>query len=231
MAQMLVAKRANLNATNNVGVSALMAAAAAGHPQIVEHLLANGANVNLKTIEGRTALMLAVRSGMADISSLLLAGKAEVDAKDEQGSTALMLASRICEPGESTALSPNELNEVLLKTISMPKGGVQHSRAAIVKVLLSNQADVNAKDKNDTTALMLAAGRGQVEMVKLLLEAKADVNAKDGKGWTAMKWASCRGTADRTQGFTPMLTFQGDAGASDIDYSKVEQYLKAAGGK
>jgi ankyrin repeat protein len=51
----------------------------------------------------------------------------------------------------------------------------------VVKLLLEmGQADVNAKDSNGYTTLLIAAKRGQEATAKLLLETgQADVNAKD----------------------------------------------------
>ena len=48
-----------------------------------------------------------------------------------------------------------------------------------VKSLLEQGADINAKDKNGRTALILATEKGYVEIVKVLLEHGADVNAID----------------------------------------------------
>ena len=46
----------------------------------------------------------------------------------------------------------------------------------VMKLLLENGADVNARDKDERTALMFAKN---AEMAKLLLENGADANAKD----------------------------------------------------
>jgi len=58
-----------------------------------------------------------------------------------------------------------------------------------MKFLLSKNANVNAKDKNDATALMIAAENSKPDAVKLLIEKGADVNAKDKKGRTALNFA------------------------------------------
>lgn len=59
------------------------------------------------------------------------------------------------------------------------KGNVQ-----AVRTLLSDGADVNAKNTFGTTALMAAADRGDLEVVKAILAAGADVNAKNHYGLT-----------------------------------------------
>jgi Ankyrin repeats (3 copies) len=62
-----------------------------------------------------------------------------------------------------------------------------------IGILLKDGADVNVKDQNERTALMLPAWAGQFEVVKFLLEKGADVNARDKNGRTAMMWATDQG--------------------------------------
>ncbi|HEB74626.1 MAG TPA: ankyrin repeat domain-containing protein [Candidatus Desulfofervidus auxilii] len=63
-----------------------------------------------------------------------------------------------------------------------------------VKKLLEQGANVNLRDRNGMTALMLAVRKGQISVVKLLLEKEADVNTQDDfMGWTALILASALG--------------------------------------
>ncbi len=50
--------------------------------------------------------------------------------------------------------------------------------AAIVKKLLDDGANANAKDKGGLTVLMWAAGNGHFDIVQPLLDAGAEVNTK-----------------------------------------------------
>lgn len=43
----------------------------------------------------------------------------------------------------------------------------------IVKILIENKADVNVKDNNDKTALIMARDNGHTDIVKLLKKAGA----------------------------------------------------------
>jgi ankyrin repeat protein len=49
----------------------------------------------------------------------------------------------------------------------------------IVKYLIANGANVNAKDTFEMTALHLASRNEQLEIVQCLIEKGADVNSKD----------------------------------------------------
>ena len=53
--------------------------------------------------------------------------------------------------------------------------------------------DVNARDKNDKTALIHATGRADIENVRELLRYGADVNIVDKYGWTALNIAQTKG--------------------------------------
>ena len=66
--------------------------------------------------------------------------------------------------------------------LKMAKAG----QTALVKALLAIGADLQARDENGRTALMLAAAEGHDETVMLLLLQGADLDAKDGGGRTAL---------------------------------------------
>ena len=65
---------------------------------------------------------------------------------------------------------------------------------AEIDKLIKNGADVNAKDKNGVTPLMLASfgslDSDAVKAVKALIKAGANVNAKDDTGTTPLMWAT-----------------------------------------
>ena len=63
----------------------------------------------------------------------------------------------------------------------------------IVKILILAGADVNAKDKNKSTALIEAAANGHIEIVKILIEANAEINSKNSDGETALQKALLNG--------------------------------------
>jgi ankyrin repeat protein len=49
----------------------------------------------------------------------------------------------------------------------------------LAEVLLANQADVNAKDRDGATPLHWAAKNGHKDVAEVLLDSEADVDAKE----------------------------------------------------
>jgi ankyrin repeat protein len=53
--------------------------------------------------------------------------------------------------------------------------------------------DINARDEDGCTALMLASEKGDLELVNLLIGNGADVNVRDADGYTALMYVAYRG--------------------------------------
>lgn len=74
---------------------------------------------------------------------------------------------------------------------------VRKGDAAAVKAVLNQGVEVDAKLRDDRTALSFAADHGSVEIVRMLLDRGADVNAKDSvHGATALDRALENGHVD-----------------------------------
>src|SRR5579862_6201795 len=151
-ARALVAKKADVNAAQPDGTTALMWAARAGDLELVDLLLAAGANVKAANQDGASAFYEASENGNAAVIERLLKAGADVNGTFLfTGETALMEAARA---GSTDAL----------------------------KVLLDHGADVNATETlRGTTALMWAAVEGHADAMRFLLEHGADINAQSTK--------------------------------------------------
>ena len=81
------------------------------------------------------------------------------------------------------------LTEILLKA-------AQNGDISKVEKLLSKGAEINAKDIDGRTALILATEEGHTDVVKMLIYKGAEVNAKDKGGGTALMYAASKGYGD-----------------------------------
>ncbi|KAF5516105.1 Ankyrin repeat and KH domain-containing protein 1 [Colletotrichum siamense] len=148
--QLLVDHNADDNAGGERFASALSAAAWGGNTDIVQHLLDHDADVNATGKSLASSLVSAVTKGHADVVQLLLDSGADVTALNSAG-CALMAAA-------------------------------QHSRILIAKLLLEQGANVQClhrglEDTYHLNPLVIASGKGDLEVMKLLLEHGADPNA------------------------------------------------------
>ena len=164
----LLQEKADVNAADYSGRTALQAAAGGGHLAVMERLLQEKADVNAAAAKysGRTALQAAAEGGHLAVVERLLQEKADVNAvaaAADYGRTALQAAA---------------------------EGG----HLAVVERLLQEKADVNAAAAADygRTALQAAAGGGHLIVVEQLLQEKANVNVTVAKynGRTALQAAA-----------------------------------------
>jgi uncharacterized protein len=145
----LLEKKADVNAPQIDGTTALHWAVRANDLELTDMLLRAGARVSVANQSDATPMLLATMNGNAAIIERLIQAGAEPNAPLSQtGDTALMMASRT-------------------------------GKVDAVKVLLDHGAQVNAKETwGGTTALMWAIAERHPEVTKLLVERGADVNAK-----------------------------------------------------
>jgi ankyrin repeat protein len=144
-----MARKADVNATQVDGTTALHWAVERDDLVLADLLLEAGARATVRTREGVTPLQLAAINGSAVMIDRLL--KAGVDANTPlttAGDTALMMAART---GKTDAL----------------------------RVLVEGGANVNAREAwGGTTALMWAVSEGHADAAQLLVDAGADINAR-----------------------------------------------------
>jgi TonB family protein len=170
---------------------------------------------------GVTPLMRAAIK--ADINSIkqAIARGDEIEAVDSSGWTALMYAA---------ASSHSEPVQLLLKRGANPNhksfaGDTPLMASAIARQfdedLWRGGAEINAKNGDGVSALMILAARGEADEVKAAINAGADAYAKDAKGRTPLDYlrlANC--------GKSPIIewhTFETGGKCDQLDEDEVKQ--------
>ncbi|KGO78302.1 hypothetical protein PITC_059150 [Penicillium italicum] len=177
--------------------TALQAAAAGGHLEVVQTLLAAKADVNAPPTEfGRTALQAAAEGGHLKVVQTLLAAKADANAPPTKDSlTALQVAAARghLEVVQTLLVAKADVNTPPTEYgFTALQAAAEGGHLKVVQILLAAKADVNAPPaKYGLTALQVAALRGHLEVVQTLLAAKADVSAPPTEfGLTALQAAA-----------------------------------------
>ena len=146
------------------GWTALHYAATAGHADMVSWLLDAGAAIDaLWTRGGKTALWEAAAYGRIDAVAVLLSRGADVVRKEGyRGTTPLHAATWL-------KLANFEDNFVMASYPPVPQG--EGSDVALVSLILSYSAEVNARSDNGWSALDYAANQGRARIAEVLRNA------------------------------------------------------------
>lgn len=156
---------------------------------VVGNLIYRGMDPNTPTEKGEPALVFAVRSGAPKtVAYLLKQPGIQIDATNMADETALMLAANA-----NDLASANLLIEAGA-SVNRPNWTPLHYAAskghtAMMRLLIENDAYIDAESPNGTTPLMMAAYYASPNAVKLLLEEGADPLLRNQGGQTALDMA------------------------------------------
>ena len=156
----------------------------------VKYLVRLGADVNQK-VNGKSLLKIAREKGYKEIENVIK--ESLMKSLDEllDGDKFERVLDE-CEYANGHKVIVSKEKAIDLGKQFWDKNGNLKS-AKEIEVLIQQGADVNIKNKDGNTALIIASEKGSLDLVNILLEGGADVQQKDGRGWTALMWASsCR---------------------------------------
>lgn len=164
-----------------------------GELEIVKELLSKGVDINTRDSFGCTALIIASQNMHSEIVKELLSKGADVHAKSGYCNTALFEAAKAGNVNiVKQLISKGAMKDdrSYMAFLLAAKGG----HLDIVKEFISNGIDINIKDNQGVTALILVSQRviileNHIKVVKLLISQGVDVNARDDEGNTALKYA------------------------------------------
>ena len=164
VAELLLRYGADINVRDTTGETILLMALTRPRHNLVsmvEFLLEHGADVNARDDSLRTPLHLAVYGSKLEVAQILIKHRANIDYQDNSGKTPLHILL------EHRMLKENDvLNHALF--------------------LLERGADVNRRDKDNQTPLLLAMGRNWFKLAWILLKHGADANGENSNGKTPL---------------------------------------------
>ncbi len=173
------------------GLTALMYACRRGKTRVVAVLLERGARINALSKRGGFALYEAVLAGYLDVVKTLLA-EPEVDINAQHSmrskQTALMIAAQEGKVEIASALLTHGRLKVNQKDANEKTAlsyAVRYRQAAIAIDIIDRSMeplDLDSTNWTGSSALMLAASGGQVDIVEKLLGKGADSSIKDKEG-------------------------------------------------
>lgn len=184
----LMAYRADVNAANNAGNTALMYAARYNHPDVIRELLKPqtmqaALDVDMQNEAGETALYLAAARGYVDVVRRLLAADADASLATKKGEIPLMAAEK------------NKRDKVLewfAKDTVEIKNSVAEEDNAALEAQAKAEGRVLEKPKNPAKRvtdedIFVAAANGDTQLAQRVLDQnKAVVFKKNKEGYTPL---------------------------------------------
>ena len=194
--QELVNKRADINAESlDSHKSALLMAAYSGHDVIVEYLLFKGANIDHANSRGDTGVAIAAYMNRAEVVEVLLHHRANLKKRTK---------SQHYQPLHLAAYKGH--SEIVLMLLDHYKPKEDTAAAAAV----DGELDMDARDKQGNSPLLLAVMQGQTEAARVLLQAGADATLTDNMGNTVLMLAVNRGHLETMLMLLEWLQQRGD---------------------
>jgi uncharacterized protein len=226
----LIQEKADVNAVEPDGTTALHWASYRDDVMSAELLIRAGANVNAANDLGATPLWTASLNGSTALVRLLLEAGANPNAALLLGETPLMVAARSGNASvvEQLLARGANVNARAARGQTALMWAVAQKHPDVVKALIEHRADIHARSESwsqmeavsphghpdynrsipygNNTPLMFAARAGDLASAKLLVAAGANVNDQDARGVSVVVLAA-------HSGFRELVEFLIDKGA------------------
>ena len=159
---------------------------------VLVSLMLRGFDVNVPDSKGRSGLYLAAQEGSMKIAKVLLDwNKTDVNALTPQNESPLMIAALKGNVplAKQIIARGGDVNKTGWAPLHYAATSTAPGHLDIIKLLLEENAYIDAESPNGSTPLMMAAMYGTADAAKLLMEEGADATIKNQRGLTAIDFA------------------------------------------
>ena len=174
----------------NSGYTPLMYAVRVYRIKALRYLITKGANINSIANDGRTAMHLAAMSRNTEAMKVLMSANANVMVADTSGK----------RPADYIANAPsNVIIELIGNYSDMNRALLDFTRIGsvlAVQYAINHGANLDARDGDGSTALIIAVTMRNIKILSLLIQAGADIGMRDLHSKTPFQIAVEKGYSD-----------------------------------
>ncbi|KAB0354452.1 hypothetical protein FD755_022990 [Muntiacus reevesi] len=189
VSSVLAKKGVNPGKLDVEGRSAFHVVASKGNLECLNAILIHGVDITTSDTAGRNALHLAAKYGHALCLQNLLQYNCPTEHVDLQGRTALHDATMADCPSSRQLLCDHGVHAKNVDGRTPLVLATQMCRPTICQLLIDRGVDINSRDKQNRTALMLGCEYGCKDAVEVLIKNGADVTLLDALGHDSSYYA------------------------------------------
>ena len=196
MYPLLIKSRANVNQKDMYGDTVLHVATMANAPvNTLALLVSNGASINERNKEGVTPLALAIETRHSEQVKFYSQNGADIYAEDMKGNSPLTkaLESETRQMLETLITRKNIANTDSSGNSALHIAIAKDAPIDYIQYLIENGADVNARNKNGDSVLLITVQKNRRDAGDLLLEKNADIFATNTQNDSPLHLALTRG--------------------------------------
>jgi ankyrin repeat protein len=185
-----------INQKNTKGQTALMIASSKGAADVVRLLLNEGATVDVRDNEGYTALGYAAFAGDANSVRQLLRAGANLSTRTNNGYTPLYFAAASGDVETVRAILSDQ-GYGRERALGFPlHGAAAYDRTEVIGYLIDEDFDVDERDQNGQTPVMVAARNNKPAAVRAFIQAEADLTIRTPNNHDVFSLAAVSGAVD-----------------------------------
>ncbi|XP_071086322.1 ankyrin-3-like, partial [Haliotis cracherodii] len=192
----LAQDKLDINSRSKNGETPVMMAARAGYVELVDLLVKKGGDMSLVNNSGDNILHQACRGGdEGTVKRVLAQDKVDINSRDKRGWTPVVVAALarhgelvdfLVKKGADMSSVNNSGDNILHQACS--GGDVE----IVKRILALEKVDINSRDQNGETPVMMAARDGHVQLVEVLVKKGADMSLVNNGGDNILHQA-CKG--------------------------------------
>ncbi|WP_375326485.1 ankyrin repeat domain-containing protein [Candidatus Tisiphia endosymbiont of Nemotelus uliginosus] len=194
IANRLIDKGADVHAKGQVDYTPLHIAARNGYLELTERLIKKyKVDINAKDMDDYTPLILAIQEGRLEVANKLIDLRADIKVKGQDNYTVLHTAARkgYVELAETFIELGIDVNtKTTNDNTPLHVAAIDARNVSMVKKLIDKKSTIDARDKQERSALHIAVFNNCLEIVKVLITGKSDVNAIEQVKKTPLHYAA-----------------------------------------